>query len=176
VRGGALDVHQTGIRRIRELDVDASALRRALRRYDVVVIPGFLASGRGGAVVSLGRGGSDLTAVAVAAALDANRCELVKDVPGYFTADPHCVADVAHIPDIDYERALEMARDGCDLVQTAALETAQRAGLTLVIRAANDSRVTIVAAPANRPRRNARSAPSDGTQIFDGDPAQRATC
>jgi aspartate kinase len=176
VRGGALDVHQAGIRRIRELDVDATALRRALRRYDVVVIPGFLASGRGGTVVSLGRGGSDLTAVGVAAALDASRCELVKDVPGYFTADPHRVADAAHIPEIDYERALLMARDGCDLVQTAALETAQRAGLTLVIRAANDQRVTVVAAPVNPPRRNARSAPNDDRQRFDGDPVQRATC
>ena len=176
VRASALDVHQTGIRRVRDLDIDAAALRRALRRCDVVVIPGFLASGRGGAVVSLGRGGSDLTAVAVAAALNADCCELMKDVPGYFTADPHHVADAAHIPEIDYERALEMARDGCDLVQAAALENAQRAYLKLVIRAADDPRITTVAARVNRSRRNARSAPNDDTQIFDGDRAQRATC
>jgi aspartate kinase len=64
VRAVALDVHQAGIRRTRDLDVDATPLRRALRRHDVVVVPGFLAAGRGGVVVSLGRGGSDLTAVA----------------------------------------------------------------------------------------------------------------
>jgi aspartokinase len=75
---------------------------------------------------------------------------LLKDVPGYFTADPNHAAGAAHIPEIDYARALEMARDGCDLVQVAALETAQRAGLTLVIRSAHDPRETTVA-PGVRP-------------------------
>jgi aspartate kinase len=144
VRGVALDVHQTGIQRIGSLEVDPLPLRRALAHYDVVVVPGFLACGRGAAVVSLGRGGSDLTAVAVAAALEAYRCELLKDVPGYFTADPNQVAGAEHLPALGYARALEMARAGCDLVQAAALDAARRAALTLVIRAADDARQTIV--------------------------------
>ena len=144
VRAAALDVHQTGIRRLDALVVDPAPLRAALAHHDVVIVPGFLAVSRGNAVVSLGRGGSDLTAVAVAAALDADRCELMKDVPGYFTADPNRVADAEHLPAIDYERALRMAHDGCDLVQAAALDAAREAGLTLVIRAAQDSRYTTV--------------------------------
>ena len=63
-------------------------LRALLAQHEVVVVPGFLARGDGDAIVSLGRGGSDLTAVLLAAGLRANRCELIKDVPGYFTADP----------------------------------------------------------------------------------------
>ena len=144
VRAVALDVHQTGIRRLGALDVDPAPVRRALRRHDVAIVPGFLAAGRGGTVVSLGRGGSDLSAVAVAAALGADRCELVKDVPGYFTADPNLVSEAEHLPSVTYDRALQMARDGCELVQPAALEAARRAGLTLVIGASHDARVTIV--------------------------------
>ena len=73
VRAAALDVHQTGIRRIDRLDVDPRPLRRALEDHDVVVAPGFLASGDGGQVVTLGRGGSDLSAVAITAAIQADQ-------------------------------------------------------------------------------------------------------
>ena len=89
VRAAALDVHQTGIHCVDRLAVDPAPLRRALASHPVVVVPGFLASGAGSAVVTLGRGGSDLSAVVIAAALDAKRCELIKDVPGYFSADPN---------------------------------------------------------------------------------------
>jgi aspartate kinase len=144
IRAAALDVHQTGIRCVERLDIDPAPLRRALERHEVVIVPGFLASGAANAVVTLGRGGSDLSAVGVAAAIGADSCELLKDVPGYFTRDPHQHADAEHLPAIDYERALRMAAEGCDLVQTAALDAARRAGLTLVIRAAHDSRHTII--------------------------------
>jgi aspartate kinase len=150
VRASALDVHQTGIRRLGTLDVDPAPLRRALRQHDVVIVPGFLAAGRGGAVVSLGRGGSDLSAVAVAAALRADRCELMKDVPGYFTADPNLVAEAEHLPAVSYDRALQMAGDGCELVQPAALEAARDARLTLVIGASHDARVTVVSTEEER--------------------------
>lgn len=144
VRAGALDVQQTGIRRICDLEVDPGPLRHALANHEVVIVPGFLATGRGGSVVSLGRGGSDLTAVAMASALSADRCELVKDVPGYFTADPNRDPAAEHLSGIDYARALRMAEEGCDLVQPAALEAASRAGLTVVIRALDDPRHTII--------------------------------
>jgi aspartate kinase len=148
VRAAALDVHQAGIRRTEVLHVDPTPLRRALETHDVVIVPGFLASGRDDAVVTLGRGGSDLSAVAIAAAIPADRCELLKDVPGYFTADPNHDAHAEHLSNIDYDRALRMAREGCDLVQTDALDAARRAGLTLVIRAAHDPRHTTVTARA----------------------------
>jgi aspartate kinase len=149
VAAAALGVHQSGVWRAPDrppacVRVDPAPLRRALARHSVVVVPGFLATERGGAIVSLGRGGSDLSAVAIAAALGAHRCELMKDVPGYFTADPNHDAGAEHLPAIDYGRALRMARAGCDLVQEAALESARRAGLALVIRSATDVRHTLV--------------------------------
>jgi len=88
----------------------------------------------GGAVTSLGRGGSDLTAVLLAAAIRADACELIKDVPGYFTADPHRDAAAQPIHDLGIDEALRMADGGCDLVQRAALAAAAHADLHLVIR------------------------------------------
>ena len=144
VRAAALDVHQTGIRHVQRLDVDPAPLHRALDSHEVVVVPGFLAFDEDRRVVTLGRGGSDLSAVAIAAALRADRCELLKDVPGYFTADPNEDAHAHHLPAIDYDRALRMAASGCDLVQAEALGAARGAGLTLVIRAADDPRHTLI--------------------------------
>ena len=146
----AVNVHQTGLT---EPDVrgDAGHSRlRALRllaplaKYDVVVAPGFFARGDGDAVVSLGRGGSDLTAVLLAAGLGARHCELVKDVPGYFSADPNVDPSASHLPQVDFGAALEMAAAGCDLVQRQALEAARERNLPLVVRAIEDHRWTRV--------------------------------
>jgi aspartate kinase len=139
VDAAAVNVQQTGLV---EPDLnDAGSVRlRALRlrallaAYDVVVAPGFLARGAADSVVSLGRGGSDLTAVLLAAGLQARLCELVKDVPGYFSADPNVDPHARHLPAIDYSRALTMADDGCELVQRHALEAARDYGVTLAIR------------------------------------------
>lgn len=150
VRAAALNVHQTGLT---EPDVDAGtgriAVRRlrlaaALARCDVVVAPGFLARGDGDAVVSLGRGGSDLTAVLLAAGLGARQCELVKDVPGYFSTDPHLDVAAAHLPHVPFEQALAMADAGCDLVQRQALETARERRLPIVVRAIDSDTRTLV--------------------------------
>ena len=135
-----LNVHETGLR----VDSRASAgvdplvlnpmpLRAALGRHDVVVVPGFLATCRQ-QVVTLGRGGSDWSAVALAAALDASRCELIKDVPGYFTSDPHTTPNAALIDALDYTTALEMADNGCPLVQRQAIDHARRTHLPLIVR------------------------------------------
>jgi aspartate kinase len=129
-----LNVHETGVH------VEGGATRTRLRRvqstletYRAVVVPGFLAADGEGRIVSLGRGGSDLTAVLFARALGA-ACELVKDVPGYFTADPNRRADVSHVPALTYDEALALADDGCDLVQRRAIEAAAQAGIPLTIR------------------------------------------
>ncbi len=150
IRAAALNVHQTGLT---EPDVYAGPgrigirslrLASALARHDVVVAPGFLARGDADGVVSLGRGGSDLTAVLLAAGLGARQCELVKDVPGYFSADPNVDASAAHLPAVDFDRALAMADAGCDLVQRQALEVARDRRLPLVIRAMHSATRTIV--------------------------------
>jgi aspartate kinase len=150
VRATALNVHQTGLT---EPDVHAGPGRMAIRslrlssalaRHDVVVAPGFLARGDADAVVSLGRGGSDLTAVLLAAGLGARQCELVKDVPGYFSTDPNVDASAAHLPVVDFAQALAMADAGCDLVQRQALELARDRRLPLVVRAMDSPTRTIV--------------------------------
>jgi aspartate kinase len=109
-------------------------LLAALAHTRVVIVPGFFGIGGGDAIVSLGRRGSDLTVVLLAAAIEADACELIKDVPGYFTADPHTRAKARPIHDLTFDDALGMADAGCDLVQRAALAAADAASLRLVIR------------------------------------------
>ena len=148
VRARVTSIHESG------LDAPANGeghchvrplrLLSLVAQYDVVVAPGFLARGAGDRVVSLGRGGSDLTAVLLAAGLGAVRCELVKDVPGYFTADPKRHPDARPLPRVTYDRALEMADDGCELVQRHALVAARDRELPLVVRALGSEHSTVV--------------------------------
>lgn len=130
------NVHQTGLVAERATGTTVRPLRllAALASSRIVIVPGFLGVSAGGTITSLGRGGSDLTAVLLAAAVRADACELIKDVPGYFTADPHRDAKAQQIHDLAVEDALRMADAGCDLVQRAALVAAGQAGLHLIIR------------------------------------------
>jgi aspartate kinase len=144
IPAAAIDVHQAGLDCLRRsgpgVTVNPLRLRARLADRDVVVVPGFLARGVGDEVVSLGRGGSDLTAVLLAAALGARQCELVKDVAGCYTADPKRDPDAQLIPRLPFARALEMADAGCEVVQRAALEAARDHGIELLI-AGLDGRV-----------------------------------
>ena len=130
------NVHQTGLIAERASGTTVRPLRllAALGTARLVIVPGFLGVSAGGTITSLGRGGSDLTAVLLASAVRAQRCELIKDVPGYFTADPHRDAKAQPIHHLSIDDALVMADEGCDLVQRAALAAAAHAGLHLVIR------------------------------------------
>ncbi|HYL46247.1 MAG TPA: hypothetical protein VEU52_04420 [Candidatus Limnocylindrales bacterium] len=145
VSAAALNIHETGLAVSEngseggEVCVQPQRLLAALARHGVVVVPGFLATNSAGAVVSLGRGGSDLTAVIIARGLDARRCVLVKDVPGYFSADPHRDPDAWHLPFLTFESALRLADDGCDLVQRQAIEAAARCRLPLMVRSLDES-------------------------------------
>ena len=130
----ALNVHEAGLSGDgREVTVRTSELLRALESHAVVIVPGFLGATTRGTIVSLGRGGSDLSAVSLAAALGAEHCELIKDVPGYFTADPATNHTARHLPDIDIDAAITMAEAGCELVQAGALHTARDHRVRLVI-------------------------------------------
>lgn len=131
------NVHQTGLVACPDragTTVRPLRLLAALASSRVVIVPGFLGVSPGGTITSLGRGGSDLTAILLAAAIRADACELIKDVPGYFTADPHRHADARPIHDLSIAEALAMADAGCDLVQRAALVAAAAANLHIVIR------------------------------------------
>lgn len=140
VSAASLNIHQAGLtvpdngREAGHIHFNAAAIFAALTRHSVVVVPGFLATDSAHAIVSLGRGGSDLTAVLLAEGLCACRCELIKDVPGYFTADPHRDSTAKHIPQLTFADALGFAARRCDLVQQKAIEAASRSGLPLVIR------------------------------------------
>ena len=140
VHAAAFGARQTGLciaRRgagVLEADFDSTEIRNALRFCRAVVVPGFLATDTAGTIVTLGRGGSDLTAVIIAAGLEASRCELIKDVPGYFSADPRRYSDAKHLPWLSFADALAMADEGCALVQRDALEAAQRRDVSLLVR------------------------------------------
>jgi aspartate kinase len=139
VEVAAANVHQAGLLLPADAVTPGAArmsplrLRALLATHDVVVVPGFFARGAADAIVSLGRGGSDLTAVVLAAGLGASCCELLKDVPGYFTADPKRDPDARPIAALSYERALEMSAGGCELVQQHALEAARTSRVPLRI-------------------------------------------
>jgi aspartate kinase len=133
-----LTVSDTGLRVVRRrpdpiVELNPMALGAALERSGVVVVPGFLAM-HGHRVVTLGRGGSDWTAVLLAVRLGARRCELIKDVDGYFTADPASEPDAARIERLAYADAIALAEAGCPLVQRQAIEAACDAGLELIVR------------------------------------------
>ena len=130
------NVHQTGLVADRATGTTVRPLRllAALGTARIVIVPGFLGVSAGGTITSRGRGGSDLTAVLLASAIRADACELIKDVPGYFTSDPHRDERARPIQHLSIEDALAMADRGCDLVQRAALVAAGGAALPLVIR------------------------------------------
>jgi aspartate kinase len=152
-----LNVHQTGLRLSsdRELCLAPPSPRKrhlgaAFHEYAVVVVPGFLATSSDGAIVSVGRGGSDLSAVVLAIGLRASHCELVKDVPGYFEKDPHENRGARHLPSLTFEKALRMADRGCELVQQRALRAAAEINLPLVIRGLEEPGLTTIVSSASR--------------------------
>lgn len=148
------NVHQTGLVAERAaLIVRPLRLLAGLAEARIVIVPGFLGVSAGGAVRSLGRGGSDLTAVVLAAAIRADRCELIKDVPGYHTADPNTDASARPIHALSTDEALLMADRGCDLVQRAALVAAADANLPLIIRSLHDDAAASYVRPVHEPTR-----------------------
>jgi aspartate kinase len=141
------NVHQAGLVSDRATGTSVRPLRllAALAHARIVVVPGFLGVSAGGAIASLGRGGSDLTAVLLASAIRADACELIKDVAGYYTADPNRDPGARQIHHLSVADAIRMADAGCDLVQRAALLAASAASLEIVVRSTDaDAPVTHV--------------------------------
>jgi len=137
-QAGLIAPHNGGLADAGNVRFDAERLSEILNTCPVAIVPGFLATDGFQSVISLGRGGSDLTAVLLAAGLGANRCELIKDVAGYFTSDPHRDRNALPISFLTFEHALELADNGCDLVQRAALEAAARWDVPIVVRSLNE--------------------------------------
>src|SRR3954454_10477541 len=107
--------------------IEPARVRRELDEGKVVIVAGFQGRAEGGDaaaadITTLGRGGSDTTAVALAARLEADRCQIFADVRGIYTADPRLVADARQLPIIGYEEMLELAHQGAQVMQTRAVE------------------------------------------------------
>ncbi|MCM8828153.1 MAG: aspartate kinase [Candidatus Omnitrophica bacterium] len=106
--------------------VDTRRIIEELKKGKIVVVAGFQGISAQDSITTLGRGGSDLTAIAIAGAIKAEKCEIYTDVPGVFTADPNIVHDARIIPVISYREMLEMASAGAKVMQSRAVEFAQK--------------------------------------------------
>jgi aspartate kinase len=121
--------------RARIIDVTPGRLRAALDDGNVAIVAGFQGVSQDTKdITTLGRGGSDTTAVALAAALHADVCEIYTDVDGVFTADPRIVPNARHIKTITYEEMLELAACGAKVLMLRCVEYARRAGMPIHVR------------------------------------------
>lgn len=147
----SLTGHQAGILsdsnygNARLKSIDTERVFRELDRKNIVVVAGFQAWNRFDDITTLGRGGSDTTAVALAAALKADLCEIYTDVDGIYTADPRIVKNASKLPDISYDEMLELASLGANVLHNRAVELAKKYNVNLVVRSSfSDEPGTIV--------------------------------
>ncbi|MGD9989866.1 aspartate kinase [Pseudonocardia sp.] len=144
-QAGMLTTSKHGDARI--VQVNPGRLRSALDEGSIVLVAGFQGMSEDSKdITTLGRGGSDTTAVALAAALQADVCEIYTDVDGIFSADPRIVPDAAHLDTVTYEEMLEMAASGAKVLHLRAVEYARRYNVPLRVRSSyNDKPGTLVA-------------------------------
>ena len=148
------DAHGTA----RITDIDMQELKNRLGRGEVAVVPGFQGISPDKRITTLGRGGSDISAVALAAALDAGRCDIYTDMDGIYTADPRVVPQARRLDKISYEEMLEMASLGARVLQTRSVQLAMVHRVRLLVRSSFD--------PPDQLRADAEGA---GTLVCDED-------
>ncbi len=125
--GWQLPVHTSTAHSAARIEaIETAAVLAALARGEVAVVPGFQGLSPGGRVTTLGRGGSDTSAVALAAALQAERCDIYTDVDGVYTTDPRIVPRARKLARITYEEMLELASVGAKVLQTRSVELAMK--------------------------------------------------
>jgi aspartate kinase len=125
--------------RARIESIDTAELDRRLDQGEVPVLAGFQGIGADHRITTLGRGGSDISAVALAAALGAHRCDIFTDVDGIYTSDPRIVAKARKLDKITYEEMLEMASLGARVLHSRSIELAMKHGLSLQVRSSFES-------------------------------------
>lgn len=132
-----------------------SRIKETLKKGVVAVVTGFQGVTEDDRITTLGRGGSDLSAVALAKGLRADACEIYTDVPGIFTADPRIEPESHLIPFISYEEALEMASAGAAVMQARAVEFGQKHSVPILVRSTfQEGEGTMI---TNRPRKGPKS-------------------
>ena len=114
--------------------IDTERIRRELDARRIVIVTGFQGVDKYDDYTTLGRGGSDTTAVALAAALHADACEIYTDVDGVYTADPRVVPNARKIEEITYDEMLELATSGAKVLHNRSVEMAKKYGVELVVR------------------------------------------
>jgi aspartate kinase len=136
------DVEHT---RARIISISGGDIREQLDAGKVVILAGFQGHSPSGQITTLGRGGSDLSAIAIAAAVEADLCQICTDVDGVYTADPRVVTDAQKIDEISYEAMLELASSGSKVMQNRAVEFAQKFNVVFEVRSSfNNNPGTIV--------------------------------
>lgn len=126
-------------------NMDPSLMRKFIDEGKTLVVAGFQGITLDGMVHTLGRGGSDLTAIAVAAALKADVCQILTDVDGVYTCDPRVVKNARKLPEISYDEMLEMASSGSKVMQSRSVEFAKKFGVVFEVRSSlNDNPGTLV--------------------------------
>jgi len=140
--------HQVHIRtdsvhnKARIIDIDDMRIRKDLEKGRVVVVAGFQGMDEEGNITTLGRGGSDTSAVALAAALKADECQIYTDVDGVYTTDPRVVPEARRLDHITYEEMLEMASLGAKVLQIRSVEFASKYGVPLRVLSSFEDKVT----------------------------------
>ena len=125
--------------------IDSERIMSELDARKLVIVTGFQGINKYGDYATLGRGGSDTTAVALAAALHADKCEIYTDVDGVFTADPRVVSDARKLDEITYDEMLELATSGAKVLHNRSVEMAKKYGVELVVRSSlNETEGTVV--------------------------------
>lgn len=129
----------------RILEVKTEIIQRELQQGRIVVIAGFQGVNQHGDITTLGRGGSDTTAVAIAAAIKADECQIYTDVDGVYTTDPHLIAEARLIPQISFEEMLEMSSLGAKVLQIRSVELASKYNMPIrVLSTFSDGPGTLV--------------------------------
>jgi aspartate kinase len=125
--------------------IDAKPIEKDLAQGKVVIVAGFQGINEEGHITTLGRGGSDLTAIALAAAVKADICEIYTDVDGVYTADPRVVKTAQKLSEISYDEMLELASSGSKVMQSRSVEFAKKYGVVFEVRSSfNHNPGTIV--------------------------------
>lgn len=125
--------------------IDTERIENELEARKIVIVTGFQGINKYDDYVTLGRGGSDTTAVALAAALHADKCEIYTDVDGVFTADPRVVPNAKKIEEITYDEMLELATSGAKVLHSRSVELAKKYGVQMVVRSSlNETEGTVV--------------------------------
>jgi aspartate kinase len=126
-------------------NIAPKAVHELLQAGSVVIVAGFQGETPEGQITTLGRGGSDLTAIALAAALKADLCQIFTDVDGVYTADPRIVTGAKKLPEISYDEMLELASLGAKVMQSRSVEFAKKFGVVFEVRSSmNDNPGTLV--------------------------------